>query len=68
MYEQVRILVVALTIDEAHGTVETVAKSLYSAKSVPATAKSVRTSFSPSPIHLLVKDELDMEKKVAPLS
>lgn len=29
-----------------------------------ATANSVRTSFSPSPIHLLVREELEMEKKV----
>ena len=29
-----------------------------------ATAKSVRTSFSPSPIHFEVRDEAEMEKKV----
>jgi hypothetical protein len=33
-----------------------------------ATPKSVRTSFSPSPIHLLVRDDELIEKKVAPLS
>jgi hypothetical protein len=32
----------------------------------PATANKVFTSFSPSPIHLLVREELEMEKKVAP--
>ena len=31
----------------------------------PATAKSVRTNFSPSPIHLEVRLDADMEKKVA---
>lgn len=30
-----------------------------------ATAKSVRTIFSPSPIHLEVREEAEMEKKVA---
>jgi hypothetical protein len=33
-----------------------------------ATAKRVLTIFSPSPIHLLVRVELDIEKNVAPLS
>ena len=31
----------------------------------PATANSARTIFSPSPIHLLVREEADIEKKVA---
>ena len=37
---------------------KTTAGSLYA-----ATANKVLTSFSPSPIHLLVRDELEMEKK-----
>lgn len=32
----------------------------------PATAKRVRTIFSPSPIHLLHNDDAEMEKNVAP--
>ena len=45
---------------ESISSIKTTAGSRYA-----ATAKRVRTSFSPSPIHLLVREELDMEKKVA---
>ena len=33
--------------------------------SAPATANSARTIFSPSPIHLDVREDAEMEKKVA---
>mmetsp|Transcript_35589 Transcript_35589/g.38556 ORF Transcript_35589/g.38556 Transcript_35589/m.38556 type:complete len:241 (-) Transcript_35589:143-865(-) len=42
-------------------SIKTTAGCLY-----PATANKVLTSFSPSPIHLLVREELEIEKKVAP--
>jgi len=46
---------------ESISSIKTTAGSL-----TAATANNVRTSFSPSPIHLLVSDDEEMEKKVAP--
>ena len=46
---------------ESISSINTTAGCLY-----PATANKVLTNFSPSPIHLLVSEELDIEKKVAP--
>mmetsp|Transcript_10779 Transcript_10779/g.14280 ORF Transcript_10779/g.14280 Transcript_10779/m.14280 type:complete len:119 (-) Transcript_10779:8-364(-) len=53
----------ALCQQESISSINTTAGSLNA-----ATANMVRTNFSPSPIHLLVNEELDMEKKVEPLS